>query len=101
MGERSMAIWGGLGLVVSFAQQARDSRGRRAAKRHDAAAIALLFALSCLLMFASARSGAAGEFNARGDTFSALREFAQARQIGTVETSSPAGDAAHGDLRAF
>jgi DmsE family decaheme c-type cytochrome len=55
-------------------------------RRRGAAAIAL-FPLVWLLMLASTRSGAAGEFNPRDDSFAALREFAQARQIGAAEAS--------------
>jgi DmsE family decaheme c-type cytochrome len=60
----------------------------RAAEPRRAAAIALA-ALACLLMFAPARSRAE-EFNARGDSLAALREFAAARQIAPVPGSNPA-----------
>src|SRR5262249_60878831 len=61
---------------------------RRVQRPRHAAALAL-FPLVCLLMLAPARSAGAGEFNVRGDSGSALREYAEARQIGAAQ--APAG----------
>jgi DmsE family decaheme c-type cytochrome len=84
------------------------SRVRRAGTRRNAATIAL-GSLACLLMVASVR---AGEFSLRADSLSALREFAETRQIapaenpttafrfGTVEAGA-ADDRAYRDLRDF
>jgi DmsE family decaheme c-type cytochrome len=74
----------------------------RAGKRRNVAAIAL-GALACLLMSAPAR---AGEFNVRGDSLAALREFAEARQIAPAEESKTAfrfgaPEASAADARAY
>jgi DmsE family decaheme c-type cytochrome len=98
------------GSIVSSAPQ-----DGRAEKRRDGAAVALLAALACLLVFASARSAAAGEFTPRGDSIAALREFVAARQAGTAAKSNvgaagvlaapfdaaPVGDRVYTDLREF
>src|SRR5262249_22123957 len=61
---------------------------RRGGIRGHRAAIGLL-ALVCLLVLAYAREGAAGELSARADALSALREYAEAREISAAQ--APAG----------
>jgi DmsE family decaheme c-type cytochrome len=86
-------------------------RGSNRTRRNVTAIV--LFPLACLLMLAPLRNVAAGEFNARGDSFAALREFAEARHIpadtpngfaarrfGAPE-SSTADDRVYMDLRDF
>jgi DmsE family decaheme c-type cytochrome len=73
-----------IGWIASYAHARGHARRRR-----NAATIAL-FPLACLLMLAPMRDGAAGEFSARDDSISALREYAEARQIAPAETSSAA-----------
>src|SRR5689334_5538704 len=73
-----------IGSIASSAHACGHARRRR-----KVATIAL-FPLACLLMLAPTRDGAAGEFSARDDSISALREYAEARQIATAETSSAA-----------
>jgi len=63
-------------------------RGRVGARARRYVTTIALFSLTCLLLLAPAGHGAAGEFNARGDSISALREFADARQIAPAETSN-------------
>jgi DmsE family decaheme c-type cytochrome len=61
-------------------------RRGNARKSRNVAAIAVCL-LGSLLIFAP-RSSLAGEFNARGDSFAALRELAEARQIPAAEQSN-------------
>jgi DmsE family decaheme c-type cytochrome len=77
-------------MTSSTSSIAASVYGRgRAGKQRNARAFGLV-SLACLLMLAAARPGAAGEFNARGDAFSALRDFAEARQIAPAPTPSAA-----------
>src|SRR5215471_1855564 len=94
---------------MTFSGKAGSMRSCRSTRRNVAAVV--LFPLACLLILAGARAGVAGEFNARADSFSALREFAEARQIRPAETSdgfaarrfegSNVDDRAYMDLRDF
>jgi DmsE family decaheme c-type cytochrome len=68
-----------------------------ARKRRYGATIGL-FPLACLLMLAPARTGVAQEFNARGDSFAALREFAETRQIPAAEPANGFASARFGAL---
>jgi DmsE family decaheme c-type cytochrome len=94
---------------MTFSGKAGSMRGGRGTRRNVTAVV--LLPLTCLLILACARAGVAGEFNARGDSFSALREFAEARQIRPAETfdgfaarrfeASNVDDRAYMDLRDF
>ena len=81
-GTISVTMGGASMTSSSFQSVATSLSGiGRAGKRRNVAAIAL-GALACLLMSAPAR---AGEFNVRGDSLAALREFAEAGQSAPAE----------------
>jgi len=94
---------------MTFSGKAGSMYGCRD-KRRSMTAVVLL-PLACLLILACGRAGVAGEFYTRGDSVSALREFAEARQIRPAETShdfatrrleaSSVDDRAYMDLRDF
>jgi DmsE family decaheme c-type cytochrome len=75
------------GATMTFSRELGSMRRRgNARKSRNVAAIAVCL-LGSLLIFAP-RSSLAGEFNARGDSFAALRELAEARQIPAAEQSN-------------
>jgi DmsE family decaheme c-type cytochrome len=75
------------GATMTFSRELGSMRrGGSPRKSRNLAVVAICLVVSALIF--APRSGTAGEFSARGDSFAALREFAQARQIPAAEQSN-------------
>ena len=101
---------GGASMTSSTKLRSVASRVHRGAGKWSNARALALILLASLLVLTAAGPGGAGEFTPRGDAFSALRDFAEARQIAPAPTSGAApawrSDAREGsdrymDLRDF